>query len=297
MAQSLFPTGIVGEAAAAVAERVRASVAEVRSRGRGGGAGTVWRPDGTIVTNHHVVGGDHAEVTLADGRTLAAVVVARDPRNDLAQLKVAASALPAATIGDARKLRVGELVLAVGHPFGMRGAVTVGVLSAAPAHTGPGPARELVRADILLGPGNSGGPLTDARGRVVGVNAMVAGGLALAVPSHLVERLVADRPERPRLGIDAREVELAPALATRAPVSSGRAALVTGVAAGGAAERAGLLIGDVLLAVDGQPLEGTDGLLNALDAHSGGPIRLGLLRGGVPREVVVLPVQPETRVA
>ncbi|MBA2450213.1 MAG: trypsin-like peptidase domain-containing protein [Chloroflexi bacterium] len=297
MTQQTLPTGDVGTAAAAVAERVCASVAEVRSRGRGGGAGTVWRSDGTIVTNHHVVMDDRAEVTLADGRRFDADVVARDPRNDLAQLKIPATDLPAVAVGDARALRVGELLLAVGHPFGVRCAVTIGVVSAALPEGGPVQARELIRADVLLGPGNSGGPLTDARGRVVGINAMVAGGLALAVPSHLVERLVAGHPSRMVLGIEVREVELAPALATRAPITSGRAALVVGVSASGVAERSGLMVGDILVALDGHALEGADGLLNALATHADGPIRLGLLRGGAPWEIVAEPVEPARRAA
>jgi serine protease Do len=189
MAVSTQNSGDLGEAAAAVAERVCLSVVEVRLPGRGVGAGTVWRPDGTILTNHHVVPGERAEVRLAGGRIFPAYVVARDPQNDLAVLRVPASDLPAATIGDARALRVGELVLAVGHPFGLRGAVTVGVVSET-LWQDPGGSRELIRADVLLGPGNSGGPLTDALGRVVGINAMVGGGLALAVPSHLADRLL-----------------------------------------------------------------------------------------------------------
>ena len=186
------PAGSVEGAVARLAEALRASVVEVRTPGAGHGAGTIWRSDGTIVTNHHVVPGDRAEVVLSDGRRLPAVVVGRDPRNDLAVLEVAAGGLPAVTVGDAAGLRCGELVVAVGHPFGIRGAVTLGVVSAAlPPRPVPLPVRELIRADVLLGPGNSGGPLADARGRVVGINAMVAGGLALAVPARLVERLLA----------------------------------------------------------------------------------------------------------
>jgi serine protease Do len=180
----------------------------------------------------------------------------------------------------------------VGHPFGLRGALTVGVVSSALPNGAAGRARELVRADVLLGPGNSGGPLADARGRVVGINAMVVNGMALAVPSHLVERLLARRGEPPVLGIAARDVTLPPAQAARAGLPSGAAApavLVVDVAAGGAAERAGVLLGDVLCTLDGRRLAGTDDLLGSLEAHPGGPLHLGLLRGGVGREVVVLP--------
>ena len=281
------PAGGIEAAAARLAERVCGVVAEVRTRGGGAGAGTVWRSDGTIVTNHHVVPRDEGEVTLPDGRKLPARIVARDPRNDLAVLKVEATGLTAAVAGDARGLRVGELVLAVGHPFGLRCAVSAGVVSAALGQLGPDGGRELIRADVLLGPGNSGGPLVDARGRVVGINAMVAGGMALAVPSHLVQRLLAGRPS---LGVGVQDVELPSALS---PAANGRAAVVVKVVEGGAAARAGLLIGDVLVTVDGRPIGGAEGLLAALDRHAGGPIRLGLLRGGTPREVVVAPAAAE----
>lgn len=189
MAASRHLAVALGAAAADVAQRLLGSVVEIASAA-GQAAGTVWRPDGIIVTNHHVAPGHQALVRLADGRVFTGTVVARDLRNDLAVLTIPA-AVPAAPIRDARQLRAGELVLALGHPFGLRGAVTLGVVSAAlPAASAPG-ARELIHADVLLGPGNSGGPLADARGRVVGINAMIGGGLALAVPSHLVERLLA----------------------------------------------------------------------------------------------------------
>ena len=298
--------GDVGAAASEVARRVIASVVEVRSRRWGGGAGTIWRPDGIIVTNHHVLRRDEGEVTLADGRTLAASVVARDERNDLAVARVQARDLPAATIGDARQLRPGELVLAVGHPFGVRSALTIGVVSSAPPGRGrrrEGWGRELVYADVLLGPGNSGGPLADARGRVVGINAMVAGGMALAVPSHLVERLVGGGRGPAVLGIAVQPVQVPPHLfppslaapAGAASGDSGNGVIVLEVAPGSAAERAGLLLGDVLLALDGRPIEGTDGLLGALEDYAGGAIRVTLLRGGRAREVSVVPAAPPAR--
>ena len=280
-----FPVGgALGVAACDVADRVRESVAEIRSRG-GAGAGTVWRPDGIVVTNHHVVPGDGAGVTIADGRSFAGQVVARDPGNDLAILKVAATDLAAATIGDARALRAGELVVAVGHPFGLRGAVTVGVVSTVRAQPTVGADRELIRADVLLGPGNSGGPLADARGQVVGINAMVAGGLALAVPSHVVERLLGEAGERPRLGIAAQDVELPPALADR--VGADRGALVVQVQAGGPADAAGVLIGDVVLGVGGRPVRSVGEMLGALAERRAGPLNVELLRAGERRVVVV----------
>jgi serine protease Do len=148
-------------------------------------------------------------------------------------------------------------------------------------------------ADVLLGPGNSGGPLVDARGRVVGINAMVANGLALAVPSHLVDRLLARPGEPPRLGVGVEDVLVPPALAARAGVAPGPAVLVTEVLPGSPAERAGLLIGDVLVAVDGGALEGSGGLLSALEAHGEGPLQLTLIRAGAGRDLAVTLDRPQ----
>ena len=300
-----FMASEVGGAAAGVAERVRESVVEVRPRRGGAGAGTIWRQDGIVVTNYHVAGKDRAQVRLADGRTFEGRVVAFDARNDLAVLSIPASNLPAAEIGDARRLRPGELVLAVGHPYGVRNAVTVGVVNSAlpdsprggAGEGGPEPApaakaagarernrlwrwgqgRELVMADVLLGPGNSGGPLVDARGRVVGINAMVGNGLALAVPSHLVQRLLVRQGEPLRLGVSVQDVLLPAPLAALAAVAPGAAPMVVETAPGSPAAQAGLLLGDILVAVDGVALDGSGGLLNALEAHGEGAVSLTLL--------------------
>src|SRR5688572_32108804 len=251
----------LGAAVSQVANRVRASVAEVHSRG-GSGSGTVWSGDGIVITNHHVVQGERARITLEDGRSYEGSVFARDPRNDLAALRVESHDLPAATLGDARHLRAGDLVLAVGNPAGVRGAVSVGVVHRALPRSHAGRGRELIQADVLLGPGSSGGPLTDARGRVVGINAMVhatptawggssaSGTMALAVPTHVVARLLgrAGSGERPTLGIEAHEVALPPTLAERTGASEPQtsALLIAAVTGGSAAERAGLILGDLL---------------------------------------------------
>jgi len=178
-------------AASDLANRVAPSVVEIRA-GSGVGAGTIWRADGLIVTNDHVVPHDRAEIRLADGRSALGQVVARDLRNDLAVISIGLGGLPAA---EARigAVRPGELVLAVGHPFGVRYSVALGIVSTAAASIqwGEGIERPLIRADVTIGPGNSGGPLVDAAGRVIGINAMIGGGLALAVPSRQAEGLVA----------------------------------------------------------------------------------------------------------
>jgi len=285
----------VEQALEATATRLRASVAEGRSGGTG--AGTVWRRDGTIITNHHVAGRDQAEVILADGRNFRATIIARDPQNDLAVLRVPALDLTPVTVGDARTLRPGELVLAVGHPFGVRGALTVGVVSNAHRKASGGMARELVVADVRLGPGNSGGPLADAQGRVVGINAMVVGGMALAVPSHLVVRLLGAGEGRPRLGIEVQDVELAALQAARAGGQFQRGVLVSAVRAGSPAEAAGLAVGDILLAVDRQPTADGAALADILAQQSAGTLHLPLMRGSVLEDLVVAPVTAARKAA
>ena len=174
---------------------LRAITVEVRTAARGGGAGVIWAPDGLVVTSAHVIVGAHdvprdTEVILADRRRLGAALVGWDRTIDIALLRVQASDLPAATAGDSSHLRPGELVLAIGHPFGLAGAVVTGVVHAGPTgRSRAGPA--WIQADLRLAPGHSGGPLANARGHVVGINAMIAGGLALAVPSAAVQGFVA----------------------------------------------------------------------------------------------------------
>jgi len=191
MASSLNAlTGVAAQTTELI-ETLRRSVVLVRGRD-GHGAGVIWEAPGLIVTNDHVVRGDRAVVELADGRHLEARVAARDREADLALLRVPARDLPAVPVGDSRNLQVGELILAVGHPWGVRETATLGIVSA----TGPGTwlgrtRRDLLQADVRLAPGNSGGPLADARGRVVGIASMVMSpNIALAVPSHVVERFV-----------------------------------------------------------------------------------------------------------
>jgi serine protease Do len=173
---------------ASVAAALRAITVEVRAGRLARGSGVIWRSDGLIVTNAHVAAAGHAEVVLADHRAVPAVLVARDREMDLALLRVGAVGLPAAAVGDSDRLRAGELVLAVGHPFGLGGAVTAGIVHIAPGRRGGRPT--WIQSDLRLAPGNSGGPLADGRGRVVGINTMVGGGLALAVPSHIVAAFV-----------------------------------------------------------------------------------------------------------
>lgn len=253
-------------------------------RGRGGsgggqGAGIVWSPDGTIVTNAHVAVGESATITLGDGRTSDARIVARDERRDLALLRLDAERLSgpplrAAVIGEPANLRAGDVVLALGHPLGVEHALAMGVVHAAPdARRSP-----YIVADIRLAPGNSGGPLADARGRIVGVNSMIVGGLGVAVSVDAVRALLAATAPRPVLGAHLRPVRV------RVPVGSPEssvALLVLSLDPRGAAAQAGIIQGDLLLGHAGRPFRSRADLAGLLrDAGPGASLRFDVGRGG-----------------
>ena len=224
----------------ALALRLRESTVAVRLGRDGAGSGVVWTRDGAIVTNAHVASRARAEVVFADGRRFDARVERRDDRRDLALLRIDADGLTPAEPRDPATLRVGEVLVAVGHPLGVPNAIAMGI---AHAPVGDG-ARRFVQADLRLAPGNSGGPLADVHGRVVGINSMVAGDLALAVPADDVVRFAASVAPA-RLGIG-----LAPAT-----MRDGSAALVViAVEPQGRAARAGIIVGDVLRAGDTERL-------------------------------------------
>ncbi len=176
----------------ALVEWLRRSVVIVHGS-QGQGSGVVWAPSGLIVTNDHVASRDRAEIETWDGRRLAGTVLARDPGNDLAAIQVEDTSLPAAAIGDSRSVRVGQLIMAVGHPLGVRGTATLGIVSAVDRVLENGrQRREIIHADVELLPGNSGGPLADISGRVIGIASMIVSpGIAIAVPSHIVREFVA----------------------------------------------------------------------------------------------------------
>ncbi len=173
----------------AVVENVRRSLVQITNGRRGAGAGTIWHADGLIVTNAHVVGRRSLRVTLPDGRTLPVRLLARDASRDLAALAVDATGLPTSELGQSKQLQPGQWVLALGHPWGVAGAVTAGVvIGVGPPPEMPLPQRELIQVGLRLRPGHSGGPLVDVHGRLVGINTMMAGPeVGLAVPVHVVK--------------------------------------------------------------------------------------------------------------
>jgi len=286
---SVFEGLSVSEAAAAIAERLAPSVVVVGDRG-GNGAGVIWRSDGRIVTNWHVVHGDTVEVTFADGRRLEGKVAARHPDRDLALIQVEANDLPAVEVGDSATVRPGQVVLAIGHPIGFKGAVSIGIVVAAgQAATAEGPRTgDWLQADVALLPGNSGGPLVDAEGRVIGISTMVSGGLSLAIPSQVAERFVAgEQPGQIRayLGIRGLMVPLRGS-------EAGAGLLLTEVEEGSPADRAGLLIGDIMTGIDEMRITDQESLPAAVLAmEAGRAVSIAILRGGDPRHFTVVPTE------
>jgi serine protease Do len=251
----------IADELAMLAAKLRHSTVKVKSGSLGVGSGVIWQADGLIITNAHVATSKQATVELSDGRVFAAVRTHFDPQQDLAALKIAATDLNTAIIGDADALRVGELVVAVGNPFADTGAVTAGIICA----NNP----RVVMADIKLYPGNSGGPLADCLGRVVGINTMIANGLAVAIPSNTVDKFLSAK-SRPQLG-----VSLQPVLLGRRTIGL----LILSVLSDSAAEFAGLQIGDVLIGVSGRLFTKPDDLTKYLHSEPSKSISLQVLRG------------------
>jgi serine protease Do len=176
-----------------IVESVRRSLVQINNGRGGAGAGTIWHADGLIVTNAHVIAGHHAlKVTLPDGRTLPARVLAAASNRDLAALSVEANNLPTIALGESKQLQPGQWVLALGHPWGVLGAVTAGIV----INTGtppemPADRGEFIQVGLHLRPGHSGGPLVDVQGRLVGINTMITGPeVGLAVPVHAVKQFL-----------------------------------------------------------------------------------------------------------
>jgi len=278
----------LGDALRRVTVQVRARAP--RGRGEAGGAGVVWREDGLVITNAHVARAERAVVVLPDGRSVAARRMALDAVRDLAALRLDASGLEAAPRRPAALLRPGDVVVALGHPLGWVGALGFGVVHGLDRFRG---APRLIRADIRLAPGNSGGPLADAAGAVVGLNAMVVSGLGVAVPVEAVERFLAPPGTRPMLGLSLR-----PALA-RGPGGDRLAFLVTAVRRGGPAARAGIRPGDALLGIDGNGFTAEIDLGVALEGAAPGVVmELELARnGGITRREVRLEAEAALEVA
>ncbi|MDX2179837.1 MAG: trypsin-like peptidase domain-containing protein [Bryobacteraceae bacterium] len=254
-----------------VAETLRRSTVQVEAGRQGQGSGVLWNSEGLIVTNAHVARAEPLHVVLWDGRRYPAAIAARDDGRDLAALTVSATRLPGASIGDSSRLRPGELVVAVGNPLGFIGALTTGVVHAVGPVAGLS-RRPWVQADVRLAPGNSGGPLADASGRVIGINSMVAGRLGLAVPSNAVREFLIRRGSTPKIGVGIRPVTV------RFKQREGPGLAVVEVTPGSPAAAASLMIGDILVGVGGRLFETWDDLSASLE-NAQPPLAVEFLRG------------------
>jgi serine protease Do len=253
-----------------IVERLRRSTVQVKAHRNGGGSGVIWSRDGRIVTNAHVVEGAGSsgavEVELWDGRQFPGKIAKRDRRRDLAVLHLDAVGLPAATPGDSNALRVGELVIAVGNPLGFIGAASTGVV-----HKFEN--RSWVVSQLRLAPGNSGGPLANAHGHVVGINTMIAGGLAFAIPSRSVDQFLrAPLKEDDGLGVVVRPVFV------EGPERR-LGLIILEVIPNSPADRASLLQGDVLVGTGGKRFQSVQDLEFAIQGSLGGVLELQFRRG------------------
>jgi S1-C subfamily serine protease len=279
-------------------ERVGPAVAHIATldpegRSRGIGSGVVFTPDGYLLTNNHVVAGAAPLLaSMPDGHRIAAVPVGYDQASDLAVLRLPVGGLPFAEFGSSARLRVGQVVVAIGNPLGFQATVTAGIVSALGRSLRSPSGRlidSVIQTDPPLNPGNSGGPLVDGNGRVVGINTAMIGaaqGICFAIgidtAADVAARIMRDgRVRRSRIGIAAQTVSLDTRLARRLRLSSPSAAMMTDVAAGGPAERAGISNGDILLQFADQAIRGVDDLHRLLTGdRADTEVTVQLLRAG-----------------
>lgn len=246
-------------------------------RSSGLGSGVIVSPNGYILTNFHVVdGADAIEVALNDGRTLKARVVGSDPESDLAVLQIKADKLPAITFGQMDTLRVGDVVLAIGNPFGVGQTVTMGIVSAlGRSHLGINTFENFIQTDAAINPGNSGGALTDAAGNLVGINTAIysrtggSNGIGFAIPvssaKAIMEQIIQNGTViRGWIGVEAQEIT--PDLAESFGLPNAEGALIAGVVRGSPADQAGVRPGDVLLLVNGKAVKDPQVMLDLIAA-------------------------------
>jgi S1-C subfamily serine protease len=273
------------------------------SRGRAGsGSGVIFTPDGYVLTNSHVVSGaTKIEANLTDGRRLEAALIGDDPATDLAVVRLSATGLPHAEFGRSATLRVGQLVVAIGNPLGYQATVTAGIVSALGRTLRSSSGRlidSVIQTDAPLNPGNSGGPLVDGGGRVVGINTAIIGGAqgicfaigvdtAVDVVSHLMHE---GRVRRSRLGVVGQTIPLDRRLAARLQRKAASAVFVAEVQNDGAGPAGRLEKGDILLELDGETVAGVDDLHRLLTAdRAGKALPAKLLRQGSVETVSVVP--------
>ncbi|HKC53677.1 MAG TPA: Do family serine endopeptidase [Burkholderiales bacterium] len=241
------------------------------------GSGVIVSPKGYILTNHHVVeAADEIEVALIDGKKFKAKAVGSDPETDIAVLQVEGGPVPAITFGDADALRVGDVVLAIGNPFGVGQTVTMGIVSAlGRSQLGINTFENFIQTDAAINPGNSGGALIDSAGNLVGINTAIYSrsggslGIGFAIPAssakHVMEQIIqTGGVTRGWIGVEAREIT--PEMGESLRLGTINGVLIEGVLRGGPAERAGLKPGDILVAIEGKPVKDPNAMLNLVAA-------------------------------
>jgi len=274
---------------------------EPRER-RGGGSGFVFTPDGLILTNSHVVhDARRIEVTVADGRSMPATAIGDDPASDLAVVRVDEPGLAAAALGDSQQLRVGQVVLAIGNPYGFQSTVTAGVVSALGRSLRSYSGRlidDVIQTDAALNPGNSGGPLVDSAGRVVGVNTatiLPAQGICFAIgintAKFVASRLLRDgRIRRSYIGVSAQTVPIHRRVVRFYDLPKESGVVVLSSAENSPAQRAGVREGDVIVALEGHPVAGVDDLHRVLtEVRVGVGCSLTVLRNTEKLELKIVP--------
>lgn len=294
---AVTPTGSLGEEEEniiRVARQLSPAVVSI-SRVGGSGSGVVVRTDGVVLTNAHVVGNaSTVEVRLADGRRIPGEVLGRDPTIDIAVVRVNARDLPAAPIGDSDELEAGQTAIAIGNPLGLERTVTTGVVSAVNRSPRGFGLDGLIQTDAAISPGNSGGPLLDSRGRLIGINTAVivgagAEGLGFAVPINLAQDVMQQiittgRVVRAFLGIQFVDIE--PELARQFRLATSEGVLVAAVGRGTPADRAGLLPGDIITRVDDVAIdEGGDLRRTLRERRPGQSIIITVVRDGRSRRL------------
>jgi serine protease Do len=255
-----------------IAEKLRRSTVLVHAGGRGSGSGVIWTSDGLVVTNAHVARGPRVSLQLWDGREFDAAITSRDPRVDLASLRIQASGLPAAAVDRSSAVKPGELALAIGNPLGFIGALTTGIVQAVGPIRGLG-SQSWVQASVRLAPGSSGGPLADATGQVIGINTMVAGRVGLAIPAGAVTRFLRTEPADDWLGVVVQPVRVP------RPFERTFGLLVVEIEPGSPAAYGSLLPGDILLGADEKQFRSPEDLFRALQGDGPRLLRLEFLRG------------------
>ena len=287
---------------AVVAIRVRSNTRSPHMRGEGTGSGVIIASDGFVLTNAHVVEqASEVEVGLTDGRMLVAQIVGSDPATDLAVVRTSASGLPTASLGSSDSLRVGQLVIAIGNPLGFQSTVSTGVISALGRALRSQTGRlieNVIQTDVPLNPGNSGGPLVDSRGRVIGINtAMIfmAQGISFSVPVSTAKWVVGElvkrgKVRRATLGIAGQVRPVDRWLQRRLGIAADTAVEVVFVEERSPARLAGLRSGDLIVALNGQKIATVDDLHRLLVGFpSGASLSLTIFRGDVRRTLRIIP--------